>query len=178
MNKKQRRFAEQYLLDLNATQAAIRAGYSEKTAHSQGPRLLDNVEVADYIKKKMDERSERTKIDADWVLKRLGEEAEADLLDILTEEGSLKPVSEWPLIWRQGLVDGIDIEELYEGRGAERENIGRVYKVKMGHRIKRVELIGRHVNVQAFKDKIEHGVDSDMAEMLKKARRASGKGDE
>lgn len=50
MNKKQKRFAEEYLIDTNATQAAIRAGYSEKTAYSQGQRLLKHVEVQEYIK--------------------------------------------------------------------------------------------------------------------------------
>lgn len=50
MNAKQRRFAEEYLKDLNATQAAIRAGYSERTAYSQGQRLLKHVEVKNTIK--------------------------------------------------------------------------------------------------------------------------------
>lgn len=50
MTGKQEKFCVEYLIDLNATQAAIRAGYSEKTAHSQGPRLLENVEVQNRIK--------------------------------------------------------------------------------------------------------------------------------
>lgn len=50
MTPKQEKFCVEYLVDLNATQAAIRAGYSEKTAHSQGPRLLENVEVQKRIK--------------------------------------------------------------------------------------------------------------------------------
>ena len=50
MNAKQRRFAEEYLKDLNATQAAIRSGYSERTAYSQGQRLLKNVEIKNAIK--------------------------------------------------------------------------------------------------------------------------------
>ncbi len=50
MTPKQEKFCVEYLVDLNATQAAIRAGYSEKTAHSQGPRLLENVEVQNRIK--------------------------------------------------------------------------------------------------------------------------------
>lgn len=49
MNKRQKRFADEYLVDCNATQAAIRAGYSEKTAYSQGQRMLKNVEVQSYI---------------------------------------------------------------------------------------------------------------------------------
>ncbi len=49
MNAKQRKFANEYLIDCNATQAAIRAGYNEKTAYSQGQRMLKNVEVKSYI---------------------------------------------------------------------------------------------------------------------------------
>ena len=55
MNQKQQRFADEYLIDTNATQAAIRAGYSKKTAYSQGQRLLKDVEVQDYIKTKAEE---------------------------------------------------------------------------------------------------------------------------
>jgi phage terminase small subunit len=65
---KQRRFVEEYLVDLNATKAAIRAGYSERTAHSAGPRLLENVEVSTAIRIGMDARAERTRITADDVI--------------------------------------------------------------------------------------------------------------
>lgn len=53
MTEKQKRFCDEYLVDLNATQAAIRAGYSEKTAYSQGQRMLKNVEVKTYIDEQM-----------------------------------------------------------------------------------------------------------------------------
>ncbi len=71
LTPRQARFVEEYLLDLNATQAAIRAGYSKKTAYSQGQRLLKHVEVAAAIQKAQEARSERTKIDQDWVIERL-----------------------------------------------------------------------------------------------------------
>ena len=62
-------FAQEYIKDLNATRAAIAAGYSEKTAYSQGGRLLNHVEVQKYIKEFMEKRAERTEITADNVLK-------------------------------------------------------------------------------------------------------------
>ena len=71
LTAKQKRFIEEYLLDLNATQAAIRAGYSEKTAHVQGPRMLENVRVKQAITDAQKERTERVQIDQDWVLARL-----------------------------------------------------------------------------------------------------------
>lgn len=65
---KQQRFAEEYLIDLNASQAAIRAGYSEATAPEQASRLLKNANVRAMIDERMAERSERTAITADYVL--------------------------------------------------------------------------------------------------------------
>ena len=57
--------------------------------------------------------------------------------------------SDWPLIWRQGLVAGLDVETIGEGAG-------RITKIKLSDRVKRLELIGKHIDVQAFKEKIEH----------------------
>lgn len=71
MTPKQSAFVAEYLIDLNATQAAIRAGYSEKTAYSQGERLLRHVEVAQAVREARAERAERTAIDQDWVLAQL-----------------------------------------------------------------------------------------------------------
>lgn len=65
---KQKKFVEEYLVDLNATQAAIRAGYSQRTAEVQGPRLLGNVRVANAIAEAIKRRSERTEITQDQVL--------------------------------------------------------------------------------------------------------------
>ncbi len=68
VNARQQRFVEEYLIDLNATQAAIRAGYSERTSYSQGQRLLKNVEIQSAIQSLQNTRSERTQITADKVL--------------------------------------------------------------------------------------------------------------
>ncbi|WP_427928633.1 terminase small subunit [Agrobacterium cavarae] len=170
LTAKQRAFVREYLIDLNATKAAIRAGYSEKTAHSQGPRLLENVGIAASIEKAKAQRSERTQIDADWLLKRLADEAVADIADLYDENGGLKPVDQWPLIWRQGLVSGIEVEELFDGRGEDREHIGRVRKVKLSDRIKRLELIGKHVDVQAFREKVEIEISESVAARLARAK--------
>ena len=71
LTAKQQTFVEEYLIDLNATQAAIRAGYSEKTADQQASRLLTNVKVAEYLRKLQDDRSERTEITQDYVLESI-----------------------------------------------------------------------------------------------------------
>lgn len=152
LSDKRQRFVDEYMIDLNATQAAIRAGYAPGSADVTGARLLGNASVAAAIAEKQEERSARTGIDADWVLTRLGEEATADVADIYDESGALKSVHDWPLIWRQGLVAGI---EAVEERDSEGKVIGVVQKVKLSDRIKRIELIGKHVDVQAFKDRVD-----------------------
>ena len=68
LTDKQRLFCAEYLKDLNKTQAAIRAGYSKRTAQQAGSRLLLNVVIDERVKKLMAEREARTLIDADWVL--------------------------------------------------------------------------------------------------------------
>jgi phage terminase small subunit len=71
LNEKQKRFVKEYLVDLNATQAAIRAGYSKKTAGSQGQRLLKNVEIQTAIQASATRRAQRTEITADRVVEEL-----------------------------------------------------------------------------------------------------------
>lgn len=170
MTPKKHRFAEEYLIDLNATRAAIRAGYSVHTAYSMGPRLLEDVEVASLIDQLKRERSERTSVDAAWVLKRLVAEVDADMGDLYGPDGEMLPIADWPLIWRTGLIVGIDSEEI-ENEGTR---VGVVRKVKQSDRIKRLELIGRHVGVQAFKDQVDVKVTDGLADRLARAKARTG----
>jgi phage terminase small subunit len=154
LTPQQARFVEEYLLDLNGTQAAIRAGYSSKGAKVQASRLLTHDNVLAALSEAQAKRSERTKIDADWVLSRLAEEANADIADLYDDDGALKPVKGWPPIWRKGLVAGIDVVEEYETVDGKKERVGTVRKLKLSERIRRIELIGKHVGVQAFREKV------------------------
>ena len=157
LTDKQEMFCVEYLVDLNATQAAIRCGYAVASANREGSRLLSNAGIQARIAQLREERAERTKIDADWLLKRLADEATADINDLYDDDGTLLPVADWPLIWRQGLVQGIDVEELFDGRGKDREHIGTLRKIRLSDRVKRLELIGRHIGVQAFRDQVGLG---------------------
>lgn len=172
LTAKQSRFVDEYLLDLNATQAAIRAGYSGETADKQGPRLLAHPEVKGAIDAAMAARSEETKIDAAWVLKRLAVEAEADMADIYFENGALKPVHEWPKIWRQGLVAGVEHVEVKDAEGNATGDV--VVKIKISDRVRRLELIGKHVNVQAFQENVAvSGVEA-LADRIARAKAKQG----
>jgi len=160
LNAQQLRFVQEYLIDLNATKAAERAGYSPKTAYSQGQRLLKHVEVSQAIEEAQKARVEKTETDAAFVLRRLVDEVSADLADLYNDNGSLKPVKEWPLIWRQGLVAGIETETLRPRGKQDEDGEGEetvVMKVKLSDRVKRLELLGKHISVNAFREQVGHG---------------------
>lgn len=156
LTPKQAQFIAEYLIDLNASAAARRAGYSERTAKQAGTENLAKPAIAAAIAAAQAERAQRTQIDADWVLRRLAELASADLADIMNGDGSLKPVAEWPEIWRKGLVAGVEVYEEFAGIGDDRRQVGWTKKVKIADRIKTLEMIGRHVTVGAFREKVEH----------------------
>lgn len=160
---KQELFCREYLVDLNATQAAIRAGYSENTASEQGARLLVNVKVQNYIQELKQQRNDRNKIDADYVLKRLVEIDQMDILDILSPLGDFLPIKEWPRTWRTTL-SGLDIAIIGSG---DTEAI--MKKIKWPDKTKNLELLGKHISVQAFKEKTETTVNmaDEMASLMK-----------
>lgn len=180
-----RLFVAEYQKDLNGTQAAIRAGFSARTAAQQASRLLTNVKVAAAIEASVKQREEKALSDVDWLKKRLREEAEADIADLYYDDDTLKPIHLWPPVWRKGLVTGIEIEEHYDDdEEAEvefepqphggalkravkpRKATGRMVKVKHSDRIKRLELYGRHVDVQAWKDRKEVSADEPLTKLF------------
>lgn len=148
LTAKQQRFVEEYLIDLNATQAAIRAGYSEKTAHSIGAENLIKPEIQKAISDAQAKREERTQIDSDYVLKRLVEIDQMDVLDIMDDDGNVKPLRDWPKIWRQ-YISNIETISMDDGEGW-------LKKIKWPDKIKNLELLGKHVTVGAFRESVEH----------------------
>lgn len=153
LTKLQAAFAAEYILDFNGAQAAGRAGSKAKDLSVAGSEFLANPRVQAEVARLMAERSQRTKINADWVLTRLAAEAEADLADIYTANGALLPVSEWPEIWRKGLVQGVKHTEVKDSQGNLTGDT--IVEIKLSDRIKRIELIGKHVDVQAFREQIQ-----------------------
>ena len=149
LTKKQELFVSEYLIDLNATQAAIRAGYSENAAKETGYENLTKPHIQDAIQEAQNKRLEKNEVNADYVLKRLIEIDEMDVVDILDDGGHIKPITQWPKSWRR-TISGLDIQELMMG---EVETVLR--KIKWPDKVKNLELLGKHIDVQAFKEKRE-----------------------
>ncbi|WP_112197806.1 terminase small subunit [Rahnella sp. NRRL B-41462] len=154
LTDKQEMFCREYLIDLNATQAAIRAGYSENTARKIGSENLTKPDVQNRIAELKLERNEQVNIDAAYVLRRLVEIDQMDVLDIMTDDMSIKPVSQWPASWRRYL-SGFDLADMFEGRGEEREMVGILKKIKWPDKVKNLELLGKHISVMAFREQVE-----------------------
>jgi phage terminase small subunit len=156
LTAKQQRFVDEYLIDLNASAAAKRAGYSVKTADQLGYQLLQNPSVAEAISKGRQIQAARTHVDAQWLLDRLGTECDADLAELYNDQGALKPIHQWPKIFRTGLVAGIETEQQFEMVDGKKTPTGVLHKIKLSDRAKRLELVGRHHKVGAWVDKHEH----------------------
>lgn len=156
LTDKQEAFCREYLIDLNATQAAIRAGYSEKTARKIGCENVTKPDIQNRIQELLNARNDRLEINADYVLERLVDIDQMDVLDILTDSGDLKPVKDWPKIWRTTL-SGLDIIAI---SSAEESTEALLKKIKWPDKVKNLELLGKHVSVQAFREQVknEHDV--------------------
>ncbi|MFB1482259.1 terminase small subunit [Corallococcus sp. RDP092CA] len=148
LTAKQERFVQEYLLDLNATRAARAAGYSERTAESQGSRMLRNVKVLEAVAAAQTARAERVEVKADDVLRELLLIARTDIGDAFSPTGALLPLKEMPAHLRRA-ISSIEVEQLT----VEGEAIGTVAKVKLWDKPKSLELLGKHLRL--FVDKVE-----------------------
>jgi phage terminase small subunit len=163
LNERQRRFVEEYLKDPNGTQAAIRAGYSSKTARQAGARLLAHVDIRVAIARSREERAERTKIDADFVLIKAAALCEANILDFceVLPDGSLKPTMKDVTREKAAAIVEFKHKKLLSGEVE--------ITLKLVDPIRSLELLGKHTDVRAFLERhsIEDG--DDLARALQQA---------
>jgi phage terminase small subunit len=124
------RFAEEYAIDHNGTQAAIRAGYSPKSAAAAASRMLKLVNVASKVNTLDAEKSQRTAITADRVLQEYESLAMVDIIDIFNANGTMKPLDKIPEAARRAIA-GIEIMEEFQGKGDERTFLGYTKKLKL-----------------------------------------------
>lgn len=139
-------FCKEYLIDLNGTQAAIRAGYTERSAFVQASRMLKHDKIKKKIEELKENREKIIELDAAHVLKRLKEIDELDISEILDDAGTVKDFKSWPESWRRNAI--LKLKGMSGGSGWE-------IKVQMPDKLKNLELLGKHTSVGAFKDKIE-----------------------
>lgn len=142
MNPKRARFVAEYLKDLNATQAAIRAGYSPKTAKVQGYRLLTDAAVAAAVEAGQAARAARTEVTIDRVVLELARIAFADRRTILKPDGTVRPPVEWPS----------DVAAAVAGYECD----GPRLKVKLSDKVAALNLLGKHLGAFAERLTVRH----------------------
>ncbi|EAS1797729.1 terminase small subunit [Salmonella enterica] len=153
----------------NQTQAAINAGFSPNTAAVKASVMMRDERIQKRIAELMEERNKRLRVSADYVLIRLVEIDLMDVIDILNDDGTLKPIREWPKIWRTTL-SGFDLSSTI--MNMDETSIETILKkIKWPDKVKNLELIGKHVDVNAFKERLEVSGTVTIADRMAKARR-------
>ncbi len=148
LTKKQKRFVEEYLVDLNATQAAIRAGYSTQTAYSIGDENLKKPEIKNAIEKALAERSRRTGVNADRVILELAKIAFLNPTDVINmDEATVKGDANRD---DTAAISSVKVKTIptEDGNITERE-------VKTYDKLKALELLGKHMGMFTDKFKVE-----------------------
>lgn len=139
MTKKQKLFCEEYLIDLNATQSAIRAGYSVASARQIADENLSKPDIKNYIEQALAERSKRTGINQDRVVQELARIAFVKLTDIVNDDCSIKGnASDDDL----ACIESIKVESSSTDTGYSEKR-----EVKLASKMKALELLGKHLGM-------------------------------
>ena len=159
LTEQQRRFADEYLIDFNATEAYTRAGYkgTGQTAHSAASRLLGDARVQEYLKGRKAQLTEKVELDQEEVLQRLTALAFGDVRKLFDQNGNLKPIHEMSAE-EAALLQGVEVLEVHEGRGKDREFIGYTKKVKLVPRLESLKTLGQHFGMFKPEHRHEHRV--------------------
>jgi len=169
MNKKQTRFVEEYLIDLNATQAAIRAGYSKNRAGEIGWQLLQKTTIQEAISAAQARRSERTEITQDMVLAELAKIAFSDMRRAVKWSSSLGEVMDGDnLVQTNGvmLVDSDNLDDSTAAAVSEISQTAQGIKIKLHDKRAALVDIGRHLGM--FNDKLNLTGDATLNIILNK----------
>lgn len=169
LTEKQRRFCLEYIVDLNGTQAAIRAGYVAKNAAHQACRLLAKEAVRAEIARLKAARSVRTEITADQVLRAMAQVAFGDIRGMFNHDGSMKPPHEWD-DETAAAIAAMDVVTASAGRGM----VENVSKIKRSDRLRAMEMLARHLSL--FNDKADTDPTINLADRLRRAKQRQEEG--
>jgi len=167
LNDRQELFCNEYLKDRNQTKAYIRAGYSEDGAKQNAARLMSNDYIKAHINELIAEQIHKIKLDVNFIIRELLKHATVDIADAYDEQGNLKPLNDMPESLRKAIC-GVETDELFDGRGADKEKTGYTKTIKLTDKIKAIELLGKHLKM--FTDVHEIPGLEGLAEKIKAGR--------
>lgn len=142
LTEKQKRFCREYIVDLNGTQAAIRAGYSKKTAANIANEYLMKPHIAKEVERLQKKKQERTDINADMVIHELSKIAFSDVRELFTDKQTLKAITDLD-DKSAAAIAMLDIDEIK----ADGRTIGLTKKIKLWDKLRALETLGRHFGV-------------------------------
>lgn len=166
MTPKQTRFVSEYRKDLNATQAAIRAGYSPKVANREGTRLLSNAVIAAAVAQKTGQQLEKADLTAERVLEEMRRCAFADPRSLFDAAGNLRPIHE--LTAEEAACIG-SFEVIKKNAEAGDGIMDTVHKVKILDKTRTLEMLGKHFAL--LTERVHHTADDVLVEALKGGRK-------
>lgn len=172
LTEKQKRFVAEYLVDLNATEAAKRAGYSEKTAYSIGFENLRKPEIQEEIQARREDQAKRTSVTADRVIQEYARVAFFDPRKLFMGNGSPREICSLDDDTAAALV-GMDVYEEYEGAGEDRQFVGYTKKYKIADKLRALEALGKHLGVFDGKGGQTSGNENNLIEAIKGAPEVS-----
>lgn len=143
LTAKQERFVQEYLVDHNAAHAVIRAGYSKRGAKQTAHNLLKKPQVHAAVERARELVAKRNDITVDQIVRTAAAVAFSDIRQLYDERGELLPIHQWPDGVAESIA-GIEVEELFEGRGESRERVGRLKKIKRWDKTKALEILAKY----------------------------------
>jgi len=161
------RFVDEFMIDRNATQAAIRAGYSAKTAGVTGHRLLKTAKICAEINKRGAEQSQRLGITSDRIMQEYERLALIDPLDLFRPDGSMKRLEDIPEDARRAIV-GMDLRELTSIESADGPISVTLKKIKLADKKGALDSLAKIMGM--MKERVEVEIGDSLAEAIRKGR--------
>lgn len=146
LNDKQKLFCEHYLISFNATQAAIKAGYSKNSAYSQAHDLLKKPEIQKYLQSKKERIAAKLEITQERTMQEIGRIAFSDIRKILTARNTIIPIASLDDDTAAAL-SSLQVDELYAGSEGQKYWVGQSKKIRMYDKTKALEMLAKHFGI-------------------------------
>lgn len=152
LTPQQERFCQEYIVDLNATQAAIRAGYAANAAKVQASRLLTKANVKERVAALQQTVADKAGISAQWVLEEFKKVAGADTRKLFDDNGNLRPIQDLPDDVAAA-ISSVEVERRTDGHGEDKE-VYHVHKIKRWDKLRALESLAKHLGLLVDKTEI------------------------
>lgn len=146
LTPKERRFCDEYLISFNGTQAAIKAGYSKKTARNIANQNLAKLHIQQYLSVRKKKMADKLELSQERVMQEIARIALFDFRKLFNENGSLKAIADMD-DEAAAVLASVDVEELFEYVDKEKNHIGFTKKLKTWNKVQALEMLAKHYKI-------------------------------